>query len=250
MLRTFNYTKRKKIPKECVSLTLNKVGDESHFNAVIKIDELKLEPTAKVFVEAYYRATSYRFDFGEVSNIKQPEDTNVTELNKISDTIYFRLKVVDEEKGLILGYADKIRTADDDKKNRAAIFPVHKAQIDTNEIWRVSFDAVGDGSPALEINNAIDGISDIARGDVSFLAFAFPSAIRIVLSRIAVENSFDREGDNWTSKWITFTQDVLGIHTIPENNEDEDKLKEWYDDVVRSFCVKNKLFDQYIKSLS
>jgi len=250
MLRTFNYTKRKKIPKECVSLTLNKVGDDTHFNAVLKIADLELQPDAKVYIEAYYRATSYRFDFGEVSHIKQPEDTNVTELNKISDTIYFRLKIVDEEKGLILGYADKILTADDDKKSRAAIFPVHKALIDTNEIWRVSFDAVGDGSPALEINNAIDGISDIARGDVSFLAFVFPAAIRIVLSRIAEENSFDREGDNWTSKWIVFTQDVLGIHTTPENKEDEDKLKEWYDDVVRSFCVKNKLFDQYIKSLS
>jgi hypothetical protein len=250
MLRTFNYTKRKKIAKECVRLTLNKVGDDTHFNAVLKIADLELQPDAKVFIEAYYGPTSYRFDFGEFSQIKQPEHTNITELTKISDKLYFRLKVVDQEKGLILGYADKLYLADDDKKNRAAIFPVHKAQIDTNEIWRVSFDAVGDGSPALEINNAIDGISDIAKGDVSFLTFVFPAAIRIVLSRIAEENNFDREGDNWTSKWIVFTQDVLGTHTTPENNEDEDKLKEWYDDVVRSFCVKNKLFDQYLKFLS
>ena len=250
MLRTFNYTRRKKIPKECVSLTLNKVGGDTYFNAVLKIDELGFQPDAKVFIEAYYGPTLYRFDFGDVIQMKQPEDTNITELNKISDKVYFRIKIVDEEKGLLLGYADKLNLADDDKKSRAAIFPVHKAKIDTNEIWRVSFDAVGDGSPALEINNEIDSISDIARSDASFLAFVSPAAIRIVLLRIAEENSFDRESDNWTSKWIIFTQDVLGIHTTPINSDDEDKLKEWCDDVVRSFCVKNKLFDLFNKSLS
>lgn len=250
MLRTFNYTKRKKIPKECVSLTMNKIGEDTYFNAALILEDLALDPDAKIFLEAYYGPTSYRFDFGVVSQIKHPEDTNITELTKISDKIYFRLKVVDEEKGLILGYADKLHLADDDKKSRSAIFYVNAVQMDTNEIWRMNFDTDGDGTPVLEINNSIEGIRDIARGDTKFLALVFPAAVRIVLSRIAEENSFDRDGDTWLSKWIIFTQDVLGVHTTPENKEDEDKLKDWYNDVVRSFCVKNKLFDQYIKLLS
>lgn len=247
MIRTFNYTKRKKIPKECVSLTLNKVGTNTYFNAALKIDDLELLPDGKVFVEAYYGPTSIRFDFGEVSKIKQPEDTNITEINKISDKFFFRLKVVDEEKGIILGYADKLSLADDDKKSRSSIFYVHAVQMNTNEVWRMNFDTDGDGTPVLEINKAIEGIRDIARSDIKFLALVFPAAVRMILARIAEENSFDREGDNWSSKWIVFTQDVLGIHTTPENNKDEETLKDWCDDVVRSFCIKNKLFDQYIK---
>ena len=250
MLRTFNYTKRKKISKDCVSLTLMKVDNYTYFNAELRFDDLGLQPNAKVFLEAYYGPASYRFDFGEVSQLKQPPDTDITELTKISDKIYFRLKVVDEEKGLILGYADKLHLADADKKNRATIFYVNAVQMDTNEIWRINFDTDSDGTPVLEINNSIDGIRDIARSDPRFLALVFPAAIRIVLAKITEQNSFDREGDNWSAKWIAFTQDILGVKTTPENNEDEEKLKDWYNDVVRSFCVRNKLFDQYTKSLS
>lgn len=249
MLRTFNYTKRKKIPKECVSITVNKVNENTYFNAVLKTDNLDLKSDAKVFIEAYYGPTSIRFDFGNVSKINQPEDTNITEVTKISDKTYFRLKVVDEEKGLILGYTDKLLLADDDKKSRAVIFYVNAVQMDTNEIWRMNFDTDGDGTPVLEINKAIEGIRDIARSDTKFLALVFPTAVRMILVKIAQDNNFERDGDFWSSKWIMFTQDVLGINTTPENNEDEEKLNDWYDDVVRSFCVKNKLLEQYIKSL-
>lgn len=249
MLRTFNYTKRKKIPKESVSLTLHKVGDMTHFNAVLKIADLGFQPNAKVFVEAYYGPTFSRFDFGNVSHIIHPENTDITELTKVSDRVLFRVRIVEENKGLILGFAN-ISTADNDKKSRAAIFYVNAVPMDTYEIWRMNFDTDGEGTPVLEINNAIDGIRDMARSDPKFLALVFPAAVRIVLSRIAEENSFDREGDSWMSKWIVFTQDVLGVYTTPENKVDEGKLKEWYDDVVKSFCVKNKLIEQYIKTLA
>jgi hypothetical protein len=249
MLRTFNYTKRKKIPKECLSFTVNKVGDKAYFNAVLKISDLDFQPDAKVFIEAYYGPTYIRFDFGTISNIRQPHDTNISEVFKISDKVLFRLRVVDENKGLLLGFAN-ISTADDENKSHAAIFYVSASQMDTNEVWRMNFDMAGDGIPVLEINNAIEGIRDIARGDTKFLALVFPAAVRMVLSKIAEEDSFDREGDHWTSKWIVFTQDILGVVTTPEDNSDQDKLKSWYDDVVRSFCVRNKLIDHYIKSIS
>jgi len=250
MLRTFNYTKRKKIHKEYVSLTLDKVNENTYFNATLKTDNLDIQPDAKVFIEAYYGPTYYRFDFGSIAEIKQPEDTSITELTKISDRVYFRLKVVDEEKGLILGYADNLHLAADDKKSKATIFYVNRVKMDTHEIWRMNFEADGDGTPVLEINSAIEGISDIARADVNFLSLVYPAAVRMILAKISEANNFDREGDIWSSRWIVFTQDVLGVYVTPENNDDEDKLKDWYDDVVRSFCVKNKLFEQYIKSLS
>jgi len=249
MLRTFNYTKRKKIPKESVSLTLNKVKDSTYFNAILKLGYEDFQPNAKVFIEAYYGPTFIRFDFGNTSRISQPENTDITELAKVSDKVLFRLRIVDESKGLILGFAN-ISTADDDNRGRASIFYVNAVPMDTHEIWRMNFDTDGEGTPVLEINNSIEGIRGIAISDEKFLALVFPSAVRIVLSRIAEENSFDREGDTWISRWIIFTEDVLGVYTTPKNNGDEGILKGWYDDVVRSFCLKNKLFDQYIKSLS
>lgn len=249
MLRTFNYTKRKRIPKELINISLLTIGEETHFNAQIKCENIELPPYAKVYIEAYYGPNSYRFDFGILANIQQPVDTNITELTKVTDQIYFRVKVVDEEKGLILGYADKIQLVGEDSKSRTSILYVNPVILDTTEIWRMNFSADGDGTPILEVNRAIDDIRDIVKRDAKFLALVFPAAIRLVLAKIAEDNNFDKDGSSWSSKWIAFTQDILGVQNTPDDNEDKDKLNEWYDDVVRSFCIKNKLFDQFIKIL-
>lgn len=250
MLRTFNYTKRKKIPKECVRLSITKAGDQTHFNAVIKIEQLDLQSDARVYIEAYYGPTLYRFDFGSVSLIKQPESTDISELYKISDKCYFRIKIVDGPNGLILAQADKLDLSDDESKNRASIFYVHEVKIETGEIWKMNFDADGDGTPVLELNRDIEGIRDLVRTNISFRALVFPAAIRQILFQIAEQNNFDREGDSWTSKWIVFIEDGLGVTNTPTSDNDSDKLDEWYDEVVRAFCLRNRIFEQYSKNIS
>src|SRR5690606_12234399 len=152
-----------------------------------------------------------------------------------------RLKVVEKDTGLILGYADKIDLADGPQKGRETIFHVNAVDMNTREIWRVNFEANSEGIPVLEINKHIEGIRDIARSDSRFLALVYPAAIRIILERIVQHKNLSRDGSSWEAKWLVFTEDVLNI-SIPESVDDEDSVADWYDDVVRAFCTKNKLF--------
>ena len=245
MLRTFNYTKRRKIPKHHVTISLVKIKTKTHFNAQVNIENLSLLPSAKVFLEAYYGPSSQRFDFGKISSIRQPENTDITDLLQISDRIYFRIKVVDEEKGLIVAFADKLTLADDDQKSRAAILYVNAVKMETNEIWRINFESDSDGTPILEINSGVENIRDIAKSDTNFQALVYPAAVRMILEKISESDNFDKYGETWHSQWIKFTEDVLGVSSTPENNEDSDKLNDWFNDVLKSFCTRNKFFEQY-----
>jgi hypothetical protein len=249
MLRTFNYTKRKKINKDNISISLNKISQNTFFNISLDLKDFDFPPDSKVYVEAYYGPTSFRYDFGSIENLLIPDDNDITPVLHISEKVYFRIKVVEPQSGLVIGFADKICLADDEKKLKSSIFFVNRIHMDTNEIWRMNFDADSEGTPILEINNSIEGINDIARSDINFLNLVYPAALRMILDKLSSSGNFDREGDEWTCKWIIFIEDVLGINNTPENNQDEDKINEWINDVVRSFCRRNKLLEQYIKLL-
>lgn len=250
MLRTFNYTNRKKIEQELIDINIASREGATYFNASIKTADLDFPPQALVYFEVYYGPTSYRFDFGTFASIVQPNDTDISELKRMTDKVYFRLKIVDASTGLILGYADKINLADDFHKGRETIFHVNAVDLTTGEIWRLNFEANSDGIPVLEINKNVDNIRDIARSDSTFLSLVYPAALRMILDRIVRNGILSRDGANWESKWIIFIEDVLNVSSTPENLEDEDAIIQWFDDVIGAFCTKNKLYQQFVTSYS
>lgn len=253
MLRRFNYTNRKKIPKENIEILLKSVGNKTYFSATLIKEGLKFPGDARVYIEPNYGPDYLRFDFGKFENLIQPNDTDISELKKVSDKIFFRIKIVDEteEEGLLLGYADIYNIGDDDApKGKESILPVNAVKMETNEIWRMNFNA-SDSIPILEINNAIEGIREIAKGDRIFIGLVYPAAVRQIFEHIAFElKDFEIEGDTWNSKWMKFSYLILGVSNIPNNSDDEQECEEWIDAVVKAFCVRNKIFENYLTQIS
>ncbi|MBK8608471.1 MAG: hypothetical protein IPL84_00540 [Chitinophagaceae bacterium] len=241
MIRKLNYTNRKKIPKENIQITLKEDGDKVYFNASLIKDDLNFPDDARVYFEPNYGPDFLRFDFGLFSKMEQPVDTDITELKKLSDKIFFRIKIVDEtnEEGLILGHAKIYNIGDDnDPKGKESILPVNAVKMDTNEIWRINFNAQ-DGIPILEINNSIEGIREIAKSDAIFIGLVYPAAIRLIFKQIAFEiKEFEMDGDSWNSKWILFSKSVLGVSDIPRNADNDEICEEWIDNVVKAFVLE------------
>jgi hypothetical protein len=165
MLRRFNYTGRKKIPRSAVSIKLVRDGEAiPWFDAKFDLAELKLPGHAKVYVEAYHRASYMRFDYGQVSDYRPPEDRRLIDIEGAA-TAQFRLKVVDEtsEHGRVLAECDGVTPleTDDRHANRTSILPVVIMELG-HEIWRLDFETA-DGRPVLELNKRVENVGQLAK---------------------------------------------------------------------------------------
>jgi hypothetical protein len=249
MIRKFNYTGRKKIPFSCVSFCKLEKGNGVSFNAKFNFEDLGFPSLAKLYVEPYYKTSFMRFDFGTIENIKVPENTLLTEI-PLNDGILFRVKVVDEssDQGLILGKADGIPLLSSEgelRTDRSCILPVRYVQELGDEIWKVDFDQGMDGFPVLEVNSSIPNIQDVVKYDKKFIALVYPAAIRFILKEIASSDRLDKDGDDWTCKWLVFSEHVLGVD-LPEDSSNDEKIEDWVDSCVRSFCRMHNLKESYI----
>jgi hypothetical protein len=253
MIRKFNYTNRQKIPREHIEVTLVNVGDRTYFNAILKSDGLKFPTDARVYIEPFYGPDFLRFDFGTFASFQQPENTDITELKSLSDRIYFHIKIVDEsaETGLVLGEIKIYDLADDkNPRGKASILYVNPVKMDTNEIWRLNFNS-NESMPVLEVNKAIEGIFDIAKGDPIFTSLVYPSAVRQIFHQIAFElDDFDEEGESWNCKWLQFGRQVLGVLDIPGEHSTDEEKEDWINNVVKSFCTRHKLFENYLAKIN
>src|SRR5258708_39777802 len=95
MLRKLNFTERTKIPRASVRVSLRRDADGVLvFDPQLSFDGTAIIPTARVFIEAYYRTSFMRFDCGSVEAFAPPADRRLTEIDGTS-VVRFRVKVVD-----------------------------------------------------------------------------------------------------------------------------------------------------------
>ncbi len=256
MLRRFNYTGRKKIPRSAVSVKVSSdVAGVQTFDAKFDLSGLDLAGHAKVYVEAYHRASYMRFDFGQISDIRPPRDRRLTDIEG-GGTAQFRLKVVDEttEHGCVMAEADGVTPFDGDQAaaNRSSILPVVITDLN-DQVWRVDFDSY-DGRPVLELNKNVDSVAQIALGNHEFFSLVYPAVIRQILYRLLrVDEFFDTDGpaDVWSVQWLKFSCTLPGVLPPPKpmNDEGADSLElrhsEWIDDVVAAFCTHYKTLERF-----
>lgn len=252
MIRRFNYTGRKRIPRSKLSLSLNVAPSKTlAFDASLDLDGLLLPASATIFVEAYRRAYFRRFPCGTISEPKFPKNRVLEGLD--SDAlVLFRVKVVDK-KGRILAVADRIvpRRTEEEQADRQSLLPVDFVDLGQS-IWRL--DLEGD-LPILQLNKGIENIREIARYDSFFLSLVYPEVVRQILYKIVVEEDFtdaDTDGeDEWMSGWLNFAIEMLGSKRLPPLGQSEpikqEKLK-WIDDVVEAFCSNNRVLEKFVKA--
>lgn len=238
MRRTINFTGRKRIPKKLANLFVTS-GDNGaiEFKAELDLAEQELPQKAKVYLEAYYRSSVMRFDLGTISNIKSPFTGKLDDIQ--SETVFFRIKVVDESEALgkILAIADSISPGSDLQK--ASLLPVSYPDLG-DRIWRLNLDGP---NPVLEVNRNYQStvpIGEMVRKDPAFLTLVLPTILREILSHIFfMDEITETEGNTWQNQWLLFSSSFPGVNSLsglpPQPRKNIDEYKDWIEDVVDSF---------------
>jgi hypothetical protein len=254
MKRKLNYTGRKKIKRENVTINFIRQNGAVVAFAVNRLDlnDLNLPSEAKVYVEAYYRTELKRFDFGTVGNISNPSPCDLRGM-AYPENLKFRILVVDPSNKKLLAHADGI--SPEKPAEKKSILPVEFSDLG-NEIWRVEYEGE-EGSPILIINERIPNIQNIAKQDAQFLTYVYPQVIREVLTYMVFVDGIDSTTEpstTWHGDWLKFVRQ-LGVEfpkTLNKDDENFDKGEalRWINDSVTAFCnnYSNK-FQEYIQKL-
>ncbi len=252
MIRKFNYTGRKKIPRVLIPVAIYEMTDGTvQFGTELNIDDLGLPDGASIFIEAYKPMRYYkRFSYGKVGNRIVPSDRDISDAGETEDLL-FRVKIVDDtiKTGILVAVADRIAPKLDSKKpsRRKSLLPVVCRDIG-DLIWRLSLGE--EDHPVLEISSNIDGLSEIIRSDLVFHALVLPEVFRQILRHIFEEEQIFQpyaDDDVWHC-WLRFSCSLPGITNPPEEDDDDNRRKnQWIEDVVDSFCRTQKYISNYSK---
>lgn len=246
MIRHFNYTKRRRIPSDRIDIRMKPGGDAASFDATINLADLELPPKARVFVEAHYKSSYQRFDFGTVDQVLPPAERTLDEVDR-ADAILFRVKVVDTEGTLGRLVAEVDDLSPDDVGNgtdRYCILLVNFVDMG-EQLWRLD---VGEDRPMLCVNKLIPGGAAFVKSDPAFVGLVYPEIVRQVLNHILLEEEWaGSDGlSGWREMWIRFARQLAADE--PSADADEAARAEWIEDVVCAFCERQQLRTRLVDS--
>ncbi len=251
MLRRFNFTGRKRIPRQIVPIEIVRTNDNYYeIRAIFNLNELTLPSSAKVYIEAYKDTYYKRFDFGTVSDIATPEDLRLTGIDDFN--ILFRVKVVDEvNNGVLVAEANRIspiKLGEEISKKQSLIWV--KGVDLGNTIWRLELSDETEW-PVLEINKNIENITEIAQRDSLFHCLIFPEVIRKILNHAIFFHEYrnPNDGDDIWCLWLKFISRIPGMSYPPDQGE-EHELRDWIEMAVDRFGKNNEFLKKFEDEMS
>lgn len=245
--RTIRLSGCRKIPKSLISVKIRESDDGTRsFDAKLDLARLNLPPTAAIYIDTNVLNSYQRFAFGTVSEIKQPDSTELSDLD-LDGTVQFRLKVVDnsDRKGRLLASAHGIKAKDEgDAAEREPLLRLLK--YDLGDVpWRVEF--MEDAMPGLILNRRIPGVIQLTEHDAVFQALLLPAAIRQVYSKIFSDPDWDADAATWQGKWLRFGMLLTG-RDAPALDENE-QIGLWIEGVVEKFSSQHGLTEKVIHKM-
>lgn len=246
--RHINHTGRSKIKHSEVEIQLiEQPGKAPAFQATFKLAEGHLPSNADLFVEAYHRNTSQRFDFGTVGAPISPPDTTLSEIDLSGPTL-FRVKVVDnsEHVGRLIASAEQLSPKDEDIDEQRASLMIFKSMPEMGNLtWKISFTEAH--KPVLCINNKIPEAKHQLLNNPVFQSLILPAAFREVLLYILWNEEGEPAEGSWQQKWMNFAGKIAQEEC--PHDEDPDRLVAWIDDVVRAFSDTHHMCDHLVKRM-
>ena len=235
MIRRYNYTRRKAIPRANISVTLHE-GAPMSFDAEISLDGLNLPEDAELTLVANRNSRAQRFPYGRVNAIAQPDDRTLTEIAGVPS---FRLLVVESSgSGRLLAVADRItpRRAPDENGDDGlqSLLWVQEADIG-DEVWRMDFAE----HTMLYLNRNIPNISEAVRYDEKFRALIVPEAFRAILKRMLLVAKYDP--DDADGEWADWVRIIEAFQPAPipqtdgDNSENMEDIDGWIEETVALF---------------
>lgn len=240
MSRRFNHTGRKKLMRTDVRIHVQEAnsGQPQSFTAEVKIPaEMKLDPQARVYVEAYIGTSSMRFDFGTVATVVPPDDCLLTDIDE-GAPVLFRVRVVDEtlHVGRILAAANGLRPeGEDDGKHRKSLLPLRSCDLG-EQVWWLDFTDV-DAGPQLAVNSRIPGIMERLQSDAILMGLIYPEVVRQIARRIWNDDAGISEDAEWLADWKTWLEEQLGRAV---SSDDVANIDDVADEMANNFATKHK----------
>lgn len=232
MIRQFNYTQRKRIEQQQVSIELHETddGNPPTFSVSLDLADLRLPPEARLVIAASDGRAGMRFDWGTVAAPIPPADCRLTE---VPVNPSFRVMAQDDEQK-ILALANRIspkRAA-----GRESLLWLQEEDLG-QEVWRLDFGQ--SGRPTLLVNRNIPGISAAMRQDDALRGLALPEALRAILTRALIVDEVvpdDEEGD-W-GDWLGFVESFYPAEYPGLNSDeqrDKDAVSAWIEGAIATF---------------
>ncbi len=245
MKRTLNYTGRARIEKKQAIFSFKDGASEiPEFNVAFNFEENQFPDNASVYVEAHYKETRQRFNFGCIGDISPPTDRRLDKIDLSGPTL-FKVLVVDESgrHGLLLGSGNQFRVEEGDSDDhRAGLLAVKTCPLGQLP-WRVE---IQPGlAPTLLINSQIPGGIDKMKSDPTFQALIFPAVLREILMHY-LWNDEDAEGNEHFEKWLSFA--AIFADSKPQSVDPFDLIS-WIDEVTEEFAKQFQLNDRLTQKL-
>jgi hypothetical protein len=255
-MRKFNYTNRQRIDRSEYILSITHGIDQNNSYFDFEINKSMADsfnPESKLVIEAYYRTTYMRFEYGTIGTIKVPPQRYLTAFSD-PNLVRFRVKVINQN-GMIEGLANLVKPDSDDDKNekhKESILDVANRNLD-GAIWEMEFD--DDLNPIILIDSDLDKL--LLNYDVELKASIVPHAFQQILTEIIFfsEEGFDFSTEeldhDWRSRWCLFCESLNRKLSFEEISamDDEDKQK-WINETVRCFSRRMGYKEKLLKALS
>lgn len=242
-IRQINFTGRKRLTSEDVSITLNNEAKPLTFEVShLVLERHDLPPDALVRVEAYRQTLYAPFDLGTITDFSLPGNLELPDFD-YPDGVRFRVKVTavsEPIEGQLLAEGSGIRPvwANGELESLLTVRP--DANLE-QEVFRLDFD----DAPVLLINERTGQWREVARTPV-FVSLVYPVALRTILTHILSDGAPEdaAEGDDWRALWLKFAKTHPGISDPPETPEDS---QDWIEEVVKAFCKRQEIYTNFAK---
>lgn len=241
-VKRLNYTGRKRIPRERVSVGI--AGDpplatvEAHFD----LSGLGFPTTARVVLEAQASWTVQSFDFGTVEQYASPKDARLTEFSSMAGVL-FRLKIIGtgDAAGRLLGVADGVKPNGDAESAAQKSFVVVRPEDLGERLWKVDFD---EAQPLLLVNSRLGDHQDfVRRSEVA--ALVLPEVLeRILVKAAANGEDEDGSGPGWIATALRLGARLAGRQPPPAT--DDEALEVWADEAVSAFARRHHFADLFL----
>jgi hypothetical protein len=250
MKRTFNYTGRKRIDRDDVSIVLSQVGDSWVFDATLSLSNYSFPRNAEIWVEAYRQNLWMQWSWGTITLQQAPFDRRLTDFDD-SEGVLFRVRVVQPkgpEHHKLVGEASAIpfvRAGEaNDRRRKLLVTIPHPLD---QQLWKIDFDA---DPPTLLVNSDAKPSWKSMVQSTQFEALVYPEILRRMMSHILVETEWSPEDEpDWRSEWMEFAFNLVGDGNLPDSTEKSDRER-WIQDTVSALCRKlqyqaswNRVFD-------
>jgi len=248
--RRLNFTKRKRINREDVSISVEEIDGIPRMDAKIDLSEYAIPSGSGVFLEVHRQMQMMRFDLGAASNIVEKKALPLDQFDS-SVALLFRVKVVlldGDSRGLILAEADGIRPRFQEKVEASVLPLIEPVPCEHlgEELWRVSYE---DERVELQLNSRLPDLPRFLASP-EFKALVLPAVVRDVVWKLKSPNQdFDEDDINeWQTRWRLFIRGLPGIEMYPafESLSNESDKEEWVNDVVAAFCTRHKFGSGYL----